>query len=103
MEASKFLNQISRLLEDYVKLAEPVKNFTKLASVNEKQAGYILKSGVIFQHYLGHETKYNFLENFGFKQFSALVNGTELNWKEKDEILTAEKLKLFGKGFSPSW
>lgn len=103
MEASKFLNQMSRLLEDYVKLAEPVKNFTKLASVNEKQAGYILKSGVTFQHYLGHETKYNFLENFAFKQFSALVNGTELSWKEKDEILTAEKLKLFGKGFSPSW
>ena len=91
------------IIENYVKLAEPVKLFTKLATVNEKQASFILKSGVTFQHYLGRETKYNFLENHAFRQFSGLVNCTELNWKDKDEDLTAEKQKLFGKGFSPSW
>jgi len=80
MEASKFLNQISRLIEDYVQLAEPVKLFTRLATANERQAGYILKSGVNFQHFLGRETKYNYLEHFAFKQFSALVNGTERTW-----------------------
>jgi len=67
MEASKFANQISRLIKDYIHEVDPVNLFTRLASANEKQANYILKSGVTFQHYLGRETKYNYLESEAFK------------------------------------